>query len=54
MLPRDAAPPVVQRLAYRPPSHLIDEVCDREFRGRELDLVTCTAHVTQDLVDHVE
>jgi len=26
MLPRDAAPPVVQRLAYRPPSHLIDEV----------------------------
>jgi aminopeptidase N len=29
MLPRDAAPPVVQRLAYRPPSHLIDQV---EFR----------------------
>jgi aminopeptidase N len=26
MVPRDAAPPVVQRLAYRPPSHLIDEV----------------------------
>ncbi len=29
MLPRDAAPPVVQRLAYRPPSHLIDEVALR-------------------------
>ncbi len=26
MLPRDAAPPVVQRLAYRPPSHLVDDV----------------------------
>ena len=26
MLPRDAAPPVVLRLAYRPPSHLVDEV----------------------------
>jgi len=26
MLPRDAAPPVVQRLAYRPPSHFIDNV----------------------------
>ena len=26
MLPRDAAPPVVQRLAYRPPSHLVEDV----------------------------
>ncbi|MEP6998680.1 MAG: aminopeptidase N, partial [Betaproteobacteria bacterium] len=26
MLPRDAAPPVVQRLAYRAPSHLVDDV----------------------------
>jgi len=26
MLPRDAAPPVVQRLAYRPPSHLVEKV----------------------------
>ncbi|HEX3633695.1 MAG TPA: aminopeptidase N [Casimicrobiaceae bacterium] len=26
MLPRDAAPPVIQRLAYRPPSHLVDDV----------------------------
>ena len=26
MLPRDAAPPVVQRLAYRPPSHLVDDI----------------------------
>jgi hypothetical protein len=26
MLPRDAVPPVVQRLAYRPPSHLVDDI----------------------------
>ncbi|MGH8800578.1 MAG: hypothetical protein ACREX7_10065, partial [Casimicrobiaceae bacterium] len=26
MLPRDAAPPLVRRLEYRPPSHLVDAV----------------------------
>ena len=26
MLPRDAVPPVVRRLAYRPPSHLVDDI----------------------------